>query len=169
MKTLSASILALTGFLACVSMQAAADYGVGGDETNNDRNVPFANMWTVLTAEPFQTWTNDTQCVATGSADAENPGGGLYRFVLSVDNAAPPVDSACERSVAFDNGAVQSVEEVSSTCTFRHLAAGFHRIYWLARRANAAAPALTVRDNSMTFVCMERLLDLDGEGDGGPD
>jgi hypothetical protein len=154
-------------------MQASADFAVGGDETNVNRVVPFNNAWTVLVEEPFQTVSDITHCVATGSADALNPNmagviGGSYRFVLSIDNANPPVNGPCERTVAFDNGAVQGVEEVSSTCTFRDLPAGGHRILWLARRV-AAAPILTVSDNSMTFVCQNNLLDLDGKGDGNPD
>jgi hypothetical protein len=166
------SAFVLSAALAVASMQASADLAVGGDETNVDRIVPFSNAWTVLVAEPFMTNTNLTHCIATGSADAMNPnvpGNFRYRFVLSIDNAMPPIDGACERTVSFDNGAVQSIEEVSSTCTFRNLLAGGHTIRWLARVATAGAPPLTVTDNSMTFVCQNNLLDADGPGDGRPE
>lgn len=167
---ITATVLAMSG----VCMQASAEFAVGGDETNVDQVVPSAAMWTVLTDEPFQTMANDTHCIATGSADALNPNmmdDSRYRFVLSVDNQQPAVNGACERSVEFDmHGAdAQHIEEVSSTCTFRHLGAGNHTIYWLARKSGAGAPNLTVDDNSMTFVCMNNLLDNDGEADGGGD
>ncbi len=169
---LTASAIVLSATLAAASMQASADFAVGGDETNVDRNVPFANAWTILVSEPFVTATG-SHCIATGSADALNPLMGddnLYRFVLTIDNVNPNVvNSACERSVEFDvNGAdTQRIEEVSSTCTFRNIPPGFHRISWLARKGAAAAPNLTVDDNSMTFVCQNNLLDGDGLGDGG--
>jgi len=88
MKTIltSASIaLVLSASLAATSLLAAADRGVGGDETNADRVVPSANAWTILTAEPFQTMNDITHCVSTGSADAQNPNMGnsnLYRFTF---------------------------------------------------------------------------------------
>lgn len=169
-RILKSSAVLLSATLAVASLQASADLAVGGDETNVNRVVPGAAIWTILTAEPFQTVGNDTHCVATGSADALNPNMGnnhQYRFVVSIDNLNPAVNGACERTVEFDAFA-QHIEEVSSTCTFRHLAAGNHRIFWLARKVVAGAPALTVDDNSMTFVCQNNLLDLDGEGDGGP-
>lgn len=169
MKTIHASsAFVLLAALAVVPMHASADFVVGGDETNVDRVVPSDNVWTLLVAEPMPFMGNDTSCIATGSADALNPNaavGGLYRFVLSLV-PQPPINSPCERTVAFDNGAVQSMEEVSSTCTFRHRN-GNPTLYWLARKVTAAAPALTVTDSSMTFACMNNLLDVDGEGDGG--
>ncbi len=171
MKALrTSSAFALLATLAVASMQTSADVGVGGDETNVDRIVPFNNAWTTLVAEPFQITKELTHCVATGSADALNPnvGNNQYRFLLSIDNANPPIGGACERSVAFDNGAVQSTEEVSSTCTFRNLGLGLHTIRWSARTVAAAAP-LIVTDNSMTFVCDNTLLDWDGPGDGHGD
>lgn len=153
------------------SLSASADFGVGGDETNNDRLVPSAAVWTVLVAEPIQIANQATHCVATGSADAQNPQLGAdngYRFTLSVDNMQPAVDGPCERTVEFDNGGIR-VKEVSTTCPLRNLAPGVHTIYWLARKAAPASANLTVADNSMTFVCMNQLMDLDGPGDGMPD
>lgn len=170
MKTIHTSSALLLATLAVAPMQASADFAVGGDETNVDRVVLFDNVWTTLVAEPIPLMGEDTSCIATGSADALNPNAVIdprYRFVLSL-TPQPAINGACERTVAFDNGAVQSVEEVSSTCTFRHLS-GNPTIYWLARKVTAAAPNLTVVDNSMTFACMNRLLDVDGEGDGAPD
>lgn len=158
--------------LTAGSMPVLAE-GVGGDETNVDRTV-IDGSWTVLVAEPILIMEGPTHCVATGSADARNPDSGddnRYRFALSIDNANPPLDGACERSVEFDqndhnNG--QLVEEVSSTCTFRNLNQGMHTIYWLARKQPlvGGGPDMTVADNSLTFVCHKRLMDMDGEGDG---
>lgn len=157
--------------LMFASLCAFADQGVGGDETNVNRIVNSNAAWTILTSEFFQL-QSDSYCVATGSADSENPNNGNnnnYRFVLTIDNPNPVVDNPCERQVEHD-AAAQRTEEVSSTCTLRgpngmHIQAGNHRIYWLARKIGAA-PNMTVTDNSMTFVCQNDLLDSDGPGDG---
>lgn len=161
-----------SALLMATALPALAVNGVGGDETNVNEVVPFAAPnWTVLVSEPFQTSTY-TNCVATGSLDAINPNVGddnQYMFTLSLDNPMPLIDGACERTVEFDAHApdAQRIEEVSSTCTFRQIPPGAHRIFWLARKAAAATPNMTVTDSSMTFVCHPVLLDLDGPGDGG--
>jgi hypothetical protein len=148
-----------------------ADNGIGGDETVNNRLVNSSNVWTVLVAEPFALAEDGGSCIATGSADAGNPNNGAnrqYRFALSIDNANPPVDGPFERTVEFDANSVGR-EEVSSTATFRFLQAGVHTIYWVARKIGNV-PNMTVSDNSMTFVCMNALLDpFDGPGDGNGD
>lgn len=148
-----------------------ADNGIGGDETVNNRLVNSSNVWTVLVAEPFALAADAGSCIATGSADAVNPNNGgnrQYLFALSIDNANPAVDGPFERTVEFDANSVGR-EEVSSTATFRFLQAGNHTLYWLARKTNNV-PNMTVSDNSMTFVCMNALLDpFDGPGDGNGD
>jgi hypothetical protein len=166
------SVLLMSAILASASVQAWADRGVGGDETNVD--VFVLNAWTVLTSEPFDIVNNITHCVATSSADALNPNMGddnLYFFTLSIDNANPMLDGDCERTIEFDaNGTnAQRVEEVSTTCTFRNIQPGLHEIFWLATGVGGA-PVMTVADNSFTFVCANRLIDpIDGEGDGNED
>ena len=128
----------------------------------------------MLVSESVQLPANGGSCIATGSADAQNPNNGFnrqYRFTLSIDNPNPAVGGAFERTVEFDANGV-GMEEVSSTATFRSKPSGVHTIYWLAR-AIPAAPNMTVTDNSMTFVCSGTLLDpfdlidsIDGPGDG---
>lgn len=175
MKTiLTSSAFVLSIALGAASMQVAADNFVGGDETTVNDLVPAAGAWTVLVAEPMMLTGVNTHCAATGSADALNPNAGSdnqYRFVLSIDNANPPITAtglACERTVEFDTHGLfsQNMEEVSSTCTFRDLGQGFHTIYWLARKGAGAAPNLIVDDSSMSFVCQDNLSDLDGVRDG---
>jgi hypothetical protein len=163
--------LALFSLLSLGATGAWADNGLGGDETTTDRVVNSNAVWTVLVAEPFSLAGDNTSCIATGSADAVNPNNGAnrqYRFALSIDNANPALDGPFERTVEFDAN-VTGKEEVSSTATFRLLQAGNHTIYWLARKVGAA-PNMIVSDNSMTFVCMNALLDpFDGLGDGQGD
>jgi hypothetical protein len=163
--------LLLCSLLSMCATSAWADNGLGGDETAVDRLVDNAAAWTVLVAEPFALAGDGTSCIATGSADAVNPNNGgnrAYRFTLSIDNANPAIDGPFERLVEFDanrNGR----EEVSSTATFRLLQSGNHTIYWLARKVGGG-PNMTVSDNSMTFVCLNALLDpFDGYGDGQGD
>lgn len=156
--------------LLMVAALPAAAIGIGGDETNVNEQVTLpAPNWTVLVSEPFQTLTY-TNCVATGSLDAINPqiDDSQYMFALSLDALMPPIDGACERTVEFDahGSDAQRIEEVSSTCIFRQIPPGNHTINWLARKAAAATPNMTVADSSMTFVCHPDLLDNDHHGDG---
>jgi hypothetical protein len=170
MNIASGAGAALAALFLCAGA-ARADNGIGGDETTADRVVNSSNVWTVLVAEPFQLVNDISSCIATGSADAQNPNNGndrLYRFALSIDNANPVIDGPCERTVDFDVNA-NKMEEVSSTCTFRELAAGNHTIYWLARKT-PNTPNMLVIDNSMTFTCHNSLMDpFDGLGDGQGD
>lgn len=173
-KKMVSRMLSSAVVLTIGSAQVMAASGVGGDETNVDAVVMSSGNWTVLLSEQFSNAAPNTHCVATGSADAMNPVAGddnRYRFVLSINDPNPPIDGPCERSVEFDeNGTdAQHVEEVSSTCTFRHVEVGSPTIFWLARKVPKAGgtPNLTVSDSSMSFVCLNNLLDtFDGEGDG---
>jgi hypothetical protein len=160
------SRFALVAALCCVCAAEAWADGVGGDETTTNRVVNSSNAWTVLVSEPVQLPAGGS-CIATGSADAKNPNSGnnrQYRFTLAlVPN--PAVDGPFERTVEFDAFAV-GMEEVSSTAIFSSKPPGAYTIYWLARTIQNA-PAMTVTDNSMTFVCSTNLLDpMDGHGDG---
>lgn len=165
------STISGSALLMATALPALAVNGVGGDETNVNELVTLpAPGWRVLVSEPFQTSTF-TNCIATGSLDAINPNFGddnQYMFTLSLDNPMPLPNGACERTVEFDAHApdAQRIEEVSSTCTFRQIPPGTHRIFWLARKAAATTPNMAVDDSSMTFVCHPVLLDLDGPGDG---
>ena len=152
------SRFALVPILCCLgTAQAWADDGVGGNETTVDR-VVTGDAWTVLVAEPVQL-PEGASCIATGSADAQNPNNGInrqYRFTLTMDNLNPGVGGPFERTVEFDANTV-GVEEVSSTATFRNKPAGLHTIRWLAR-AIPMAPNMIVTDSSMTFDCSGTLL-----------
>lgn len=155
--------------LMAAALPAMAVNGVGGDETRLNEAV-VGTPWRVLVHERFQTNVT-TNCVATGSLDAINPNVGdnsQYMFTLTLDALTPPIDGACERTVEFDahGNDAQRIEEVSSTCIFRNVPPGIHRINWLARAATAATPSMTVADSSMTFVCNQNLLDNDHHGDG---
>jgi hypothetical protein len=71
-----------------------------------------------------------------------------------------------DATLAFDNGAVQSAEEVIYTCMFRNLMAGPRTIRRPARKETNTAPISTVNDNSMTFACQNNLRDGDDPGNG---
>jgi hypothetical protein len=157
---------ALVPVLCCLcATEVWADNGVGGRATTVDVLVTSNVMWTPLVAETF-TVIDETTCIATGSADALNPNvmnNSQYRFTLAlIPN--PGVNSRFERTVEFDINGVGR-EEVSSTAIFGPLDPGTYTIHWLARKVAAAAPNMTVTDNSMTFVCNSNLL----HDDEGPD
>jgi hypothetical protein len=106
-------------------------------------------------------------CVVTGSADAQNPGGGTidnrYQFTISINTTGPANDSGCERTLQFDdNVGVNDIDNdhVTTTCLLRNISIGGNNtIRWLARKLPKTpdAPNLTVLDNSLTVVCSDTL------------
>jgi hypothetical protein len=155
----------LTLCLAVISFEVSAvEPGVSGGQTSTNINVTSPSNWTVLSKQDLvipsgQIW----QCVATGSADAENPMVNVqYRFTLTIDDTAPSKDGACERTLTLHDvspaiAGIKDVHSISSTCLFKPVSAGTHTIRWLALKAYwpFADPdkVLTVLDNSLTIVC----------------
>lgn len=164
MKWSAASLLIMLSLILAVFASAArAEQGVGGDASKVNRVVDRAQDWIDLLDEPFELSAGTTHCVASASADTlprPSDAKGRYRFVLSVDNASPAVDGACERTIQAGGDFPTNVS-VNTTCTFRNLAPGHHRIHWLARKV-PGSPDLTVTDSSLSFSCQEKLLDADG-------
>lgn len=157
----------LTALLTFISLKVSATESVvQGNQTNANVVVNNATAWFTLSSSTVvvpagQIW----HCVANGSAEGQNPGldnvNMRYRFVLTLDNAAPAVDGACERSLQFDDNPIVSntnLEDVNSTCTFKNIAAGPHTFRWLARKYDASKPNLTVVDNSHSVVCSDNLI-----------
>ncbi len=156
-------LVILIPLLAISPHQSRAEQGVGGDESKTNRVVDKAQEWTQLLDEPFEIASGTTHCIASASADSSlkySEGKGQYRFALTVDNESPSVDGACERTLRHggDSGINAPVH---TTCTFRNLTPGHHRIHWLARKI-PGSPDLTVTDSSLSFSCQEKLLDADG-------
>jgi hypothetical protein len=155
--------LILSPTIGIAPRQVQAEQAIGGDESKINRVVDDASNWIVLLDEPFETAAALTHCAVSASADSllrSARKAGKYRFVLTADNPSPAVDGACERTLQF-NGGESGTKPLATTCTFRNLAAGQHRLYWLARKL-PGAPDLTVTDSSMSFACQEKLLDADG-------
>ncbi|MGH8511092.1 MAG: hypothetical protein ACREU8_06815 [Gammaproteobacteria bacterium] len=165
---------------ALVSSPAFAVDAVGGAANNGaiavNAVVNCANpgAWTILETVPFQ---NPVQryCIATGSADALLPmtvdGENFYYFTVS-DRRNPRCDQGQERTLTFRNqGGIldNRIKEITTTGGWMSQAnsdpgyftvpAGFNRtLYFLARKANAAIPNLTVDDASLTVTCTDNRL-----------
>jgi hypothetical protein len=168
MKTNKLPVLIILSLcMTLISFRASAiESGVEGTQTRANVTVNNASSWTTLSNSVVvipagQIW----HCVATGSADGQNPGRSntnmRYRFTLTIDNTSPATDGACERTVQFDdNDAISDTnfKAVSSTCTFKNIDPGTHTIRWLARKFDADKPNLTVLDNSHSVVCSDNLL-----------
>jgi hypothetical protein len=92
----------LSVWLALIPVEVSAQgSGVEGAQTTVDDLIQTDAAWdpllsvTVTIPNTGSVW----HCVATGSADAVNPGSGVdnqYRFVLSLDSPSIAVGSACE-------------------------------------------------------------------------
>jgi hypothetical protein len=157
----------LSVWLALIPVEVSAQgSGVEGAQTTVDDLIQTDAAWdpllsvTVTIPNTGSVW----HCVATGSADAVNPGSGVdnqYRFVLSLDSTSIAVGSACERTIDFNqNAGVNDPNrlEVSSTCTFKSISAGNHSIRWMARKVAASDADLTVDDSSLSVVCSDNVL-----------
>ena len=154
----------------CATLMSAPVLAVDavGDSARNIDVAVGAAAWTVLTSVNFNTPTRF--CTATGSADAfrPTPAIGQYRYLFTVsDTTNPPLDQGQERALEFLNhaGAVDNTsKEITTTGGRFTIAAGpgpfisERTIYFLARKATAATPNLTVADASLTVTCTDNRL-----------
>lgn len=163
-KQIFVAVISLVGLVT--APYAFASDSAGGNSSNANVLVPACttlNAQTVLTPQQRARY-----CVATGSADAANPGGvGVrqYAFTLTLDTVAClPLDSGVERTLEFQNVALGAtvvsdnrVKEITTTAFFvlQPLATGGHVIRFQARPLIAGIPPLTVLDRSLSVVCMD--------------
>jgi hypothetical protein len=174
-------VLSVSVALTMPNVAFAVD-AVGGSAKNTDVIVNSNAAWIVLGKVTFQ---NPTQryCIATGSADARNPGypsyqpssaPWQYRFTVS-NSPNPPADQGQERTLEFWNQAGakdNQIKEVTTTggwmanvmadpgyFTFPGLfsISSGHTIYFLARKIGTA-PDLRALDNSLTATCTDNKL-----------
>lgn len=150
---------------------------VGGSARNSNVVVPGIG-WTVLTSVSFANTTR-RYCVATGSADAFRPtvAPGSYSYNFTVSNSPnPPLNQGQERTLEFLNqGNIwdNRIKEITTTGGWMNtvmanpgyftveptpLVFANRTLYFLARKASAAYPNLTVDDASMTVVCTDNRL-----------
>ncbi|MGH8489579.1 MAG: hypothetical protein ACREXS_12130 [Gammaproteobacteria bacterium] len=162
-----------------MSSPALADDAVGGNANNGLTVVNTAAcQWTVLETVTFQNPTT-RYCIATGSADAIRPttfAGPEHTYYFTVSNATNPIcNQGQERTLTFWNqGGIldNSKKEITTTGGwmapanadpgyFTVPAAGIfgnRTLYFLARKAAAATPPLTVDDASLTVTCTDKRL-----------
>ncbi len=160
-----------------VSSPALAVDAVGGSASNINVVVPGAG-WTILRSVNF---SNPAQryCTATGSADAVRPtlanGESVYYFTVS-NTPNPIFDQGQERTLTFWNQAGiwdNRIKEITTTGGWMSPANadpgyftvaanpfifGSRTLYFLARKAAAATPNLTVIDASLTVTCTDNRL-----------
>ena len=131
-----------------------------GNGATTTANVPVTSstVWKTLVSKTFNIVEAPLHnCTVTGSADANNPGGigNQYRFVVTLDNANPPVDTGAERSLEF-NGNTPSKAEVTTTAPFLNTPGGrAHTARLLARKVAAADANLVVDDSSLSINCAD--------------
>src|SRR5262245_39649827 len=157
---LSAAVLA--AFLANPA-QSFADFRAGGQSSIAD--VPLnvvvdeaTEIWGVVMSEAFGLATSSNMIV-TVCSDGANPGGAVantYRFVISLDDTSPGLNTGSERTLddIYDDPNKDDPDfvHVCSTRFFLNVTPGAHTIQWLASKANAAMKDTTVEDTSMTLA-----------------
>ena len=110
---------------------------------------------TIPTGEPTHT------CVATASADMDNPGDtgdeNQYLFVLTLNDTSPSRDNGAERMLELvDNTGVDDPDSlpVSTTRTFR-VGPGSHWFYFLGTKVNNGDDDARVLDATLSVVCVD--------------
>lgn len=143
-----------------ISGTAFAHNIAGGCSSNSNKTLSNENSFATLCSTTLSL-TDDTHfCVATGSADVQNPHSGTdndYLFVLSTTSTGPGFDSAWERKVELnDNPGVDDPDsEIASTVRFFQLSPGTYTFYWLGRPEGPGDANVTVADYSMGVVCTD--------------
>jgi hypothetical protein len=162
MKKISTALIALPLIMLLPLTTSAKE---GGTQTTADTLVTSATSWKVLSSKTINislkagTPDSPRACGMNGSADAKIPAGkssSQYRFVMSLDNTNPAVDGACERTLSLNT--LATTAQIGSACYAPDVPAGPHTIYFLARKVTAAAPNITVTDNSFTISCADNPL-----------
>ncbi len=174
-RTCLAAALPLCAIL--MSSPVLAVDAVGGSATNTNVLVPGAG-WTILETVNFSNPTT-RYCTATGSADAARPtianGESVYYFTVS-NTPNPIFDQGQERTLTFWNQAGiwdNRIKEITTTggwmsqanadpgyftVAANPLIFGSRTLYFLARKASAFTPNLTVLDASLTVTCTDNRL-----------
>ena len=148
---------------ACGS--AFANNFVTGSSTNVDITLNSATNWTLIRSATITIPTSDGAvhgCVATASADVENPGPASrenqYRFALSLDDGSPPAGTGSERMLELvDNpGAFDDPDSkpVGTTQVFRINAQGTHTFYFVGRKIQEGDSNAKVLDASFSVICI---------------
>jgi hypothetical protein len=153
------------GLILAPQVVFAHDDVAGGASRVSSITINDALNFQNIVSRGFNLPTGTHQCVATGSAEANNPNDGKvdhrYIFGLALDQAvgqAPNPEGGSERTIEFDDtNAADDVEkvEVSSTFTFTNVPAGQHTIFWMAKKGNNQDANMTVQDASLSIICVE--------------
>ncbi|WP_139557914.1 hypothetical protein [Methylotetracoccus oryzae] len=164
MKAKATPLFLLISALTVFPAAALADTRGGGETTNS--NVTLNNVvdeatdiWEILESEGL-TLTTASRCIVTACSDVGHPGSGTdndYRFVISVDDTSPGIDTSSERSLEMSqNSGVDDPDSVAICSTrFINIPSGTHTISWLGSRATAADQPTTVFDTNMTVGCFD--------------
>jgi len=152
--------LAVLVAVALIPSAALAHNIAGGCGSNANKTISNENSFATLCSATLSL-TDDTHfCVATGSAEAQNPNAGTnndYLFVLATTPNGPGFDSAWERKVELnDNPGIDDPDTaIASTVRFFQLAPGTYTFYWLARPESSDDANVVISDYSMGVVCTD--------------
>jgi hypothetical protein len=135
--------------------------------------ITSADVWTVIRSVSITIPDSDAEshrCVATGSADVDNPAGGSqnnYRFTLSRNNANPGTDvSGSDRLVSLTWNLGNDDQDYMPVSTNAHSSnltrgnglndgsglPGKHTFYLLGRKASGNNT--NVRDAALSVICV---------------
>lgn len=154
---LLAATLVLSAVTLFPSLSFAHDIASGCASTN-DASVTNESVFTTMCSATLSLTDGTHYCVATGSAEAQNPGGveNQYLFTLAT-NSNPAPGSAWERKIELDDnvGINDPSTSVVSTVRYFNLSPGTYTFYWLAKPVDGTDANLTVNDYSMGVVCTD--------------
>ena len=155
-------MLRTTLFLSAIvvfSSMSFAHNTSGGCAKTADVSITSNQNWITMCSKTFTLTDGTHNCVATASADVNNPFVGTnnsYRF--TIDTVSNPVtNSAQERTIELNDNLDISdpAKEVVSTVRNFNLTSGTYTFYWLARRLNSDDEVTAVDDYSMGVTCTD--------------
>lgn len=157
------NLLIVIPLIAFWSAASSADTRAGGEGTTVNVTldavvVDAADVWEILESEAL-TLTTRSNCIVVACSDVSNNSTGTqdndYRFVISLDDTSPGVNTPSERSIELSDNPGVDDPNVWPVCSTRALIvpAGSHTIYWLGSRAAPVDVITTVEDSTMTIGC----------------
>ncbi|MGD9508932.1 MAG: hypothetical protein AB7I59_10610 [Geminicoccaceae bacterium] len=150
------------GLSALAGAATAHDTTLGSESTSNFTCDASAD-WDTIRSVTLSSFPHDHNCVITGAADLNNPGGNAsdqtYHLTVSVDNLNPLLDNSAARTVELrDQSGVNdpNVWPVATTSRVVVQDGSSHTIRLQCRKNSGSAPNLTILDSSLNVTCLQQ-------------
>jgi hypothetical protein len=152
----------LSGLSVLAGAATAHDTTLGSESTSSFTCDASAD-WDTIRSVTLGSFTHDHNCVITGAADLDNPGGDAsdqtYHLTVSVDNLNPLLDNSAARSVELrDQSGVNdpNVWPVATTSRVVVQDGSSHTFRLQCRKNSGSAPNMTILDSGLNVTCLQQ-------------